>query len=61
MRTHSPDRLRQIAADVFKAAGASDSNAQRVANALVDANLAGHDSHGVMHIRATSKRSITVP
>ena len=50
MRTHPPDRLRQIAADVFKAAGASDSNAQRVANALVDANLAGHDSHGVMHI-----------
>ena len=50
MRTHSPDRLRQIAADVFKAAGASDSNAQRVANALVDANLAGHDSHGVMHV-----------
>ncbi len=50
MRTHSPDRLRQIGADVFKAAGASDSNAQRVADALVDANLAGHDSHGVMHI-----------
>ena len=50
MRTHSPDRLRQIGADVFKAAGASESNARRVANALVDANLAGHDSHGVMHI-----------
>ncbi len=50
MRTHSPDRLRQIGADVFKAAGASESNARRVADALVDANLAGHDSHGVIHI-----------
>ena len=50
MATFSAEQLRQLGIDVFKAAGASEANAVRVASALVDSNLAGHDSHGVIHI-----------
>ena len=42
--------LRALAASVFEAAGSSASEAQLVGNHLVDANLAGHDSHGVIRI-----------
>lgn len=35
---------------IFLAAGASEENADRVAEALVDANLTGHDSHGILRI-----------
>ena len=42
--------LRAFAATVFKAAGSSAREAQLVGNHLVDANLAGHDSHGVIRI-----------
>ena len=45
-----PERLRELGEAVFRAAGASTENAARVTEALVDANLAGHDSHGVQHI-----------
>lgn len=44
------ERLRRLAEQIFVAAGASSANAERVADALVEANLAGHDSHGVQHI-----------
>jgi LDH2 family malate/lactate/ureidoglycolate dehydrogenase len=44
------ERLRELGEAVFRAAGASPENALRVTEALVDANLAGHDSHGVQHI-----------
>ena len=40
-------RLRGIAADMLAAAGSADPEAQAVADHLVEANLAGHDSHGV--------------
>ncbi len=36
--------------DLFVAAGATESNATRVAESLVDSSLAGHDSHGVIRI-----------
>ncbi len=44
------DRLRHIATVLFKAAGASEHEAQTVARYSVAANLAGHDSHGVIQI-----------
>jgi len=40
-------RLRGIAARILEAAGAAAADARIVADHLVDANLAGHDSHGV--------------
>jgi len=44
------DRLTRIGAALLKAAGASDEEAQAVASGCVNANLAGHDSHGVIAI-----------
>jgi LDH2 family malate/lactate/ureidoglycolate dehydrogenase len=35
---------------IFQAAGAPEQHAQAVASGLVEANLAGHDSHGVIRI-----------
>jgi len=46
----SADRLRTLGADIFKAAGAPVGEAQVVANLLVEANLTGHDSHGVIRM-----------
>jgi LDH2 family malate/lactate/ureidoglycolate dehydrogenase len=43
-------QLKQMTYAIFMAAGAAQPNAERVAEALVDANLAGHDSHGVARI-----------
>jgi uncharacterized oxidoreductase len=40
-------RLREVAARLLAAAGAAEEDAVTVAEHLVDANLAGHDSHGV--------------
>lgn len=42
--------LRALAAGIFAALGAPADIADVVAEALVDANLAGHDSHGVLRI-----------
>src|SRR5437899_10485029 len=50
MPTLRADLLRSLGEAIFTAAGASPENAARVTAALVDANLAGHDSHGVQHI-----------
>src|SRR5437870_665909 len=50
MPVFAPDRLRQVGRAVFQAIGSPASVATRVADALVDANLAGHDSHGVIRI-----------
>ena len=44
------DRLTRIGAALLKAAGASDEEADAVAVGCVNANLAGHDSHGVIAI-----------
>jgi LDH2 family malate/lactate/ureidoglycolate dehydrogenase len=49
MPTLRPERLRELGEAIFLAAGASPENAARVTASLVDANLAGHDSHGVQH------------
>ncbi len=44
------DQLKSICIDIFKAIGVAEDKAQIVANLLVEANLAGHDSHGVLRL-----------
>lgn len=41
------DQLTRFASSLLQAAGASEDDAEIVARHLVDANLTGHDSHGV--------------
>lgn len=48
MPTIHSTELRKFVAETFAAAGATPEEGRIVADALVDANLAGHDSHGVM-------------
>jgi uncharacterized oxidoreductase len=48
--TTRPDVLTDFARQLFAAAGVPEKDADRVARSLVDANLCGHDSHGVMRI-----------
>jgi len=43
-------RLKEVAEKILKAAGASKDKAQLISKMLVDGNLAGHDSHGVIRI-----------
>jgi uncharacterized oxidoreductase len=50
MLTISAPKLKEYASAIFAAAGAAEDDAGIVGDALVDANLAGHDSHGVMRI-----------
>jgi uncharacterized oxidoreductase len=50
MPTLTVDQLRPLSEAIFVAAGASPANAARVTAAMLSANLAGHDSHGVQHI-----------
>lgn len=50
MITQSPAALADLTRRIFLAAGASPANAEQVARSLVDANLVGHDSHGVIRI-----------
>ncbi len=47
-----PDALRRFASELFTHAGAAESVALDVAQHLVEANLKGHDSHGVGMIPA---------
>jgi uncharacterized oxidoreductase len=42
------DRLQELIAAIFHAAGCQPPEAQRIASHLVEANLVGHDSHGVI-------------
>ena len=44
------ESLRAFAAAVFRAADSNETEAQLVGDHLVDANLVGHDSHGVIRI-----------
>lgn len=45
--TIHPDALHQWVIDLFSAAGSNATEARLAADHLVDANLTGHDSHGV--------------
>jgi uncharacterized oxidoreductase len=42
--------LRHFIADIFDAAGTSRAEAERIGTYLVNANLTGHDSHGVVRV-----------
>lgn len=44
------NRLERIAERLLQAAGASPGEAHTISRHLIAANLAGHDSHGVIHI-----------
>ncbi len=44
------ERLAEVALRIFMAAGSARAEAAKVAQRLVDANLTGHDSHGVIRI-----------
>ena len=46
----SAEKLEKISVAIFKGAGCSDDEAERVSELLVLANLRGHDSHGVVRI-----------
>jgi len=50
MPTVPADRLTTIGASLLTAAGASPEEAQAVAVGCVNANLAGHDSHGIIAV-----------
>jgi uncharacterized oxidoreductase len=50
MVTIKADRLQNLVGDIFAAAGCSRAEAERIARYLVSANLAGHDSHGVVRV-----------
>src|SRR5260221_4708751 len=50
MVTIKADRLEALIGDIFDAAGCSRDEAERIARYLVAANLAGHDSHGIVRV-----------
>lgn len=50
MPTFTHNYLRDLCFNIFKAAGTPEEEAQIVSRHLVKANLAGHDSHGVIQI-----------
>ena len=50
MPTVAADTLRNIAARLLQGAGASEEEAKIVSSHSIGANLAGHDSHGIIQI-----------
>ncbi len=50
MVVQSPNTLVELSQKIFEAVGSPPDIARRVTTALVDANLCGHDSHGVIRI-----------
>jgi uncharacterized oxidoreductase len=48
--TIASDHLENAVTDIFKQAGCSPAESERIARYLVSANLAGHDSHGVARV-----------
>ena len=50
MPTVSADELRRIGREVYERVGASPEEAEIVAGKLVESNLVGHDSHGVLRM-----------
>jgi uncharacterized oxidoreductase len=50
MPTFTERQLRSICGQILEAAGVSRKESEIVSNSLVDANLMGHDSHGVLRL-----------
>ena len=64
MPIFTPEQLHHTGVPLFRAAGASAEEAQIVVEHLVGANLAGHDSHGMILLPtyiARMKRGDIVP
>lgn len=49
MQIHA-EALEQIARTIFEAGGSSPGEAAKVATRLIEANLCGHDSHGIIRV-----------
>jgi LDH2 family malate/lactate/ureidoglycolate dehydrogenase len=45
-------RLHRLARELLEVAGTLPESAQVIADSLIDANLAGHDSHGVLRLKS---------
>jgi uncharacterized oxidoreductase len=45
-----PDRLKRLVSAIFAAAGSGPHEHERLGHYLVESNLAGHDSHGVIRV-----------
>ncbi|HMF19377.1 MAG TPA: malate/lactate/ureidoglycolate dehydrogenase [Gemmataceae bacterium] len=45
-----PDRLQTLVSKIFAAAGCKPPEPERIAHYLVESNLVGHDSHGVIRV-----------
>ena len=50
MITIRADTLNRFVSDIFVQAGCSRTQGDRLGESLVGANLAGHDSHGVVRV-----------
>src|SRR5262245_66685631 len=50
MPTVQAERLKKIGVALLRAAGASSEEAEAVAGGCVEANLVGHDSHGIVAV-----------
>ena len=50
MPIFTSEKLKRISINIFQAAGASMDEAEIVSEHLIEANLVGHDSHGVIRI-----------
>ena len=50
MPTVQADRLTHIAAELLKGSGASEEEAEIISRHSIGANLAGHDSHGIIQV-----------
>jgi LDH2 family malate/lactate/ureidoglycolate dehydrogenase len=56
MLTMTPERLRDVTSRIFAGAGTPADLATEMAQILVESNLVGHDSHGVIRIPAYVKQ-----
>ena len=50
MPTIAPDKLQDIARKLLMGAGASQNESEIISRHSIGANLAGHDSHGIIQI-----------
>src|SRR6059036_2961460 len=46
----APDKLKKLVQAIFTKGGSLPAEAERIAHYLVEANLVGHDSHGVIRV-----------
>ena len=60
----NPQQVESLVAAVFRAAGSNDEEARTIAEHLVDSNLVGHDSHGIVRVHKYvewASRGLVVP